>query len=1596
LPQDLFITQQLKSAPVVSGNTVKSQSLINNTTTRDTITVMIVYTPAAALWSRNNETDINNTISQIMTTSQLALDNSNSLITLKLVYSAQVNYTELNNANDLYNLTEFGDGMMEDVHTWRDAYCADVVVLLENIEFTGGLGWQLNSASGLPDYAFSLNRVQQASFSYTTIHEIAHNLGCHHHKQQILEPGPGLNSYSAGWRWTSPSGITYCSVMTSPEGKYFADGKSSIRVPYFSNPDIQYQGIPVGNAVDADNARTLREMKSIVARYRSDCSKCIPPTTQATAFTSSSITDNSMTLNWTRGSGNSVLVVALRGNAVPHIPSSETAYTANNAFGSGAITGIGNYVVYNGTGTSVNLSALSSGTTYHYAIYEYNTASNCYLMPALTGDATTTGTPGDFKSSDWKWQNPYPQGNPLYSVKFLSTDVGWSVGECGTILKTTDGGTTWIQQSSKTTNVLLSVSFTDSNNGTVVGDFGTILKTTNGGSTWSSQSSGTTNALYGIIFTDVNTGTAVGYNGTILKTTNGGTTWIPQSSGTSKTLFGVSFTDSNSGTIVGDEGMILRTVNGGSSWIQQSSGITNRLNGVAFTDTNFGTCVGDAGTILHTTNGGVSWTPQVSGTTVTLYGVCFTDAINGISVGQFGEVLKTTNSGITWSTQLIPNSKSNTGGSQPHVMSVSFTDANTGTAVGGDPLGADLTTMILKTTNGGATWSLQTPAASGRWLNDVSFADSKNGVAVGAEGAIITTNDSGVTWTSQNSGTTTLLNDVSCIDANNWIAVGNRGAKVTDGETLWTATICKTTNAGITWTVKPFPPSTNVFAFTGVVFTDVNHGIIVGGDYINGAYSPLILRTTDGGITWNKQSGGTTRLEAVFFSDSNNGTAVGDNGTILKTTDGGIIWNLQSSGTMNDLLKVHFTDINNGCIVGFFGTILHTTNGGTTWIKQAGGTSQILNDVFFTDANKGTIVGLNGTILKTNNGGLSWTPEPSVTKITLDGLYFFNENNGIIVGQGGAVLKTSGPSCILPAEAGTIIGTASVCQGGTQIIYSVPVITNASSYAWSYSGTGATIGNSSANSIFINFANNATSGNLSVIGINSCGNGKVSANFGISVKPLPEPSGTITGATTVCQGQNSVAYTIPIITNATTYIWSLPSGASGTTTTNSIIANYGASAVSGNISVKGHNDCGDGASSTLAITLNPLPDAAGTITGTAAVCQGQNSVNYTIPAITNTTNYIWTLPSDATGTSTTNSITVNYGASASSGTISVKGHNDCGDGIVSTLAITVNPLPAGAGTITGSSVICQGQNPVSYSVPSISNATSYVWTLPAGATGTSSTNTITVNYGTSAVSGNISVKGHNDCGDGASSTLSITVSPLVPAAGTITGTTTVCQGQNSVSYSVPSISNATSYVWTLPAGATGTSTTNNISVNYGTSAASGNITVEGHNNCGEGGSSTLAITINPKPATPMVTVNANILHSNASNGNQWYKSSSLISGATSQDYTFTAVGDYTVVVTQNGCASDPSVISVVTGIDPLDYGKKISVYPNPVTNELIIESEGNMEKIDFVIVAATGQMVYTGYLYEKVAVPTAGYAPGLYFIKLRSGKIIEFKKIVKL
>lgn len=239
---------------------------------------------------------------------------------------------------------------------------------------------------------------------------------------------------------------------------------------------------------------------------------------------------------------------------------------------------------------------------------------------------------------------------------------------------------------------------------------------------------------------------------------------------------------------------------------------------------------------------------------------------------------------------------------------------------------------------------------------------------------------------------------------------------------------------------------------------------------------------------------------------------------------------------------------------------------------------------------------------------------------------------------------------------------------------------------------------------------------------------------------------------------------------------------------------------------------------------------------------------------------------------------------------------------------------------------------------------------------------------------------------------------LIPnSAGVITGISTVCQSQSGVVYNVPSIANATSYVWNLPSGASGTSSTNNITVNYGTSSVSGNISVYGDNSCGVGVASTLAITVNPKPATPLITLVGNILHSNTSIGNQWYNQSGAIIGATAQDYTVTTNGIYYVMVEINNCSSDTSNKITITnsGIESMEKNYSLKIYPNPVSDELVIQFAGNTNIMNFQIINSLGQVAYFGNLLEKTVVQMKEFPTGVYLIKFENETNVEYKKIIK-
>lgn len=295
----------------------------------------------------------------------------------------------------------------------------------------------------------------------------------------------------------------------------------------------------------------------------------------------------------------------------------------------------------------------------------------------------------------------------------------------------------WTVLNSGVTNTLRAPYFTNSKTGYVVGEpispgQAVILKTTDGGDTWVSKVSGTVNALRGVHFTDDNTGYAVGFTGTILKTTNAGETWTPLTSGTTQALRSVHFPSANVGYVAGGAGVILKTTNGGTTWTSQNSTITQDLINIRFISDDIGYAVSSTGTftggiVIKTVNGGATWTAVYTnnygllGLAVVNANTVYAGGGNNQGVGGSSYIVKTTNGGTTW-TQVY------TGLSNAALRGAWFTSANKGWFVGdyGE---------VPVTADGGLTWGKDSVQLQG--LLGIFFPNEKVGYAVGAAGVIL-------------------------------------------------------------------------------------------------------------------------------------------------------------------------------------------------------------------------------------------------------------------------------------------------------------------------------------------------------------------------------------------------------------------------------------------------------------------------------------------------------------------------------------------------------------------------------------------------------------------------------------------------------------------------------------------------------------------------------------------------------------------------------------------------------------------------------------------------------------------------------------------
>lgn len=194
----------------------------------------------------------------------------------------------------------------------------------------------------------------------------------------------------------------------------------------------------------------------------------------------------------------------------------------------------------------------------------------------------------------------------LNNMDFINSTTGIIAGLGKTILKTTDAGNSWVNTANFIWQIdLLGCKMIDANNYFVSGNESFIMRSTNGGTDWIEYTHGEVNPLFTVEFINQNTGWATGCCGMFMATTNAGANWTYEyylSLGF--TFYTMQFLNEQTGYVTGHNGMIYRTTNGGLWWDSTVTNTDETIYSIHMLNHNTGWAVGGFGTIYKTTNGG--------------------------------------------------------------------------------------------------------------------------------------------------------------------------------------------------------------------------------------------------------------------------------------------------------------------------------------------------------------------------------------------------------------------------------------------------------------------------------------------------------------------------------------------------------------------------------------------------------------------------------------------------------------------------------------------------------------------------------------------------------------------------------------------------------------------------------------------------------------------------------------------------------------------------------------------------------------------------------------------------------------------------------
>ncbi len=549
-----------------------------------------------------------------------------------------------------------------------------------------------------------------------------------------------------------------------------------------------------------------------------------------------------------------------------------------------------------------------------------------------------------------------------FAVAFDNNLVGIAGFETGILNRSTNAGSSWNSITSPATANVTGIA-TVTNNEFFIASGGSVWKTPDAGNSWT-MSYGGTGSIYHLSFVPTliesqpAAGWAVGASGLVLMyrrqiqqpsvqvvQPNGGENWPVGS--TQNIIWNASFISNVK---------LQYTTDNGASWIDIATVPAAKvkkvkLDGYSPKDPK-GTISGELGiyawTIPNTPSTqckvrvsdasnpslydesdntftisegviGENWTVQNSGTTATLYSVSTVDANVAWATGTGGVVIKTTNGGATWVTVTTPRAV------DAHVIC----GIDTNKALVATNGSADA--KIHLTTNGGQTWQ-DVYTVAGGFINVLIMFDDMNGFAegdpVGGNWVLLKTTDGGFTWTSA----------ATLPQAGSEYGWNNSGWRV--GDSLWFGTnnsrVYKSTDRGANWSYAP----TTILNSYSIAFGNAQKGVV-------GSETGTANRSTDGGNSWAAISTPVTGNILGMTSVSENEYWFTSNTNVYYTSDHGTNWSTSFTGSAT-LYHLHFKGLGgqnavgyavgaNGYLVKYFRgpvtpqVVVVSPNGGENW-----------------------------------------------------------------------------------------------------------------------------------------------------------------------------------------------------------------------------------------------------------------------------------------------------------------------------------------------------------------------------------------------------------------------------------------------------------------------------------------------------------------------------------------------------------------------------------------------------------------------------------------------------------------------------------------